>query len=861
MPQPPFDNRPVLSGSNNDQPVVDCCEMIEKCDIWFWIVDTLGNYQWCSAGVSTVIGYSPQEVVGENLMVFLPEREKSRVFGFLEAQSSEFKAYKDFEIVFLSKSGREKYALVSGTPIFSENGEYCGYRGTIRDITEQMEKTWRLEENSRMWERTQREAKIGSWEYNHLTDTVVYSDEMFRIFEVEKPVGPHNNEAFMSRIHPEDKQKVIDADSSLQNKAGSTQLEFRICLPGNEQHPDGREKYCKEFLQSMEDDFGEVVLFTGTLQDITDTVKIHQELNRKIQFEHYLGKIAEQFVRVENPETAIQKVLSYVATLSEADRAYIFEFDWDKDKMSNTHEWCSQGIEPQIHHLQEMPVQVASYWLEKFHNKKCVFIKDTAAIPDERKVEREILQQQDIHSAIACPIHCNGQLWGFFGLDNTRSADRWNQETITLITVFIQIFQNYLEKRMAEDQITKLLNELQIVNNNLEQTVRIRTEELKASLEEVKKTQTHFELALKASDIGIWVWDFENEPVPESFAFSKYFKKVHKGSQKRVDFESSSIVRWEASVHPEHWDYVFNEKVKYLEGLREDYSIDYKIWLDSQMDWRWINSTGVIVSRDKNGSPTLMLGTYKDITARKETELMLKNARASAEMMIKNKSEFLSNLNHELRTPLTIIMGNSESLLYSDVDNELKPFLKTINRAALQLLELIEEIVDISKIDEGKIKAEMKEVKTKRFFASIYEYYKGLADEKGLDFSLKIAPDFPPSIRTDSKLMKKICNNLIGNAIKFTKEGFVTLSLSMDQSRQRCLFKVEDSGIGIPKEKQAMIFERFSQADSSSKRRYGGTGLGLSIAKSAADILKAQIHVQSEVSKGSVFTLSFPRQP
>src|SRR6056297_841747 len=111
-----------------------------------------------------------------------------------------------------------------------------------------------------------------------------------------------------------------------------------------------------------------------------------------------------------------------------------------------------------------------------------------------------------------------------------------------------------------------------------------------------------------------------------------------------------------------------------------------------------------------------MVGTFKDITTRKETELMLQNAKKSAEKKVKSKSEFLSNLNHELRTPLTIIMGNAESLIYSDVDKALKPFLKTIYRAALQLLELIEEIVDISKIDEGKVKAMMEQINSWDFF-------------------------------------------------------------------------------------------------------------------------------------------------
>ncbi len=826
-------------------------EMIEKSEIWFWIVNSLGNFVWSSNGVSQILGFTPQEIVSKNLVDIIPEREKKRVFGFYEYTSSQLKEYKDFEMVYLSKIATEKYCLVSGTPVFTSNGEFYGYRGNTRDITDRVEKNWRLEESKRMWDRTQKAAKIGNWENNILTDTVLYSDEMFRIFELEKPAGPHCNTPFMNRVHPEDRQKIIMADLNMQKKAGNTELEFRVCFP------DGRIKYCKEFLQSLEDDFGKVVMLTGTLQDITEIKKTHLELNQKIKFEHYLGKIAERFVKVEDPEIAIQKVLKDIALLNDADRAYIFEFDWDKEQMSNTYEWCSKNTEPQIEKLQEIPVQVAPYWLEKFYKNRCVIIKDTSKIPDNRKEERELVLKQAIRSLLACPLYCNDSLWGFFGLDNTHSINHWGQETLAIIKVFTQIFQNYMEKRFADQKIKDLLNKLQILNSNLEKTVKIRTDELNESLEEIKKTQAHFELALKVSEIGLWVWDFNNDPVPESFAFSKYFKNVFKPTEKRFDFDENSLIRWEASVHPEHWDYVFSEKTKYLEGITDDYSVDYKIWLDKYDDWRWINSTGVIIDWDKNGSPTLMVGTFKDITTRKETELMLKNAKNSAERKVKSKTEFLSNLNHELRTPLTIILGNSESLIYSDVDKELKPFLKTINRAALQLLELIEEIVDISKIDEGKVKPSMEIVDSEDFFTQIYEYHKSLAQDKAIDFIYKMDSNFPETIKTDPKLIKKICNNLIGNAIKFTKKGYVKFNVTTDKTKQLCKIIVEDSGIGIPKEKQKMIFERFSQADSSSKRRYGGTGLGLSIAKSAADILNAKIEVISKINLGSTFTLSF----
>ncbi|MFW6263328.1 MAG: PAS domain S-box protein, partial [Thermotogota bacterium] len=632
---------------NDFQKYLDYEKMIDNSNIWFWIVDNLGYFLWSSKAVSEILGFSPEEIAGKHLSEMVPEREKNRVMGFLENQSSQLKEYRDFEMVYLSRLATEKYCLVSGTPVFTNNGDFFGYRGNTRDITEQIEKTWRLEESKRMWDRTQRAAKIGNWEYNFLTDTVVYSDEMFRIFELEKPVGPHDNMPFMNRVHPEDRHKVIAADYQLEEKAGFTELEFRILFP------DGRIKYCKEFLQTMEDDFGDVVLSTGTLQDITEIKKTHQELNKKIKFEHYLGKIAERFVKVDDAEEAINKVLKDIAQLNDADRAYIFEFDWDRELMSNIYEWCSKQAAPQIQHLKNVPFRVAPYWLKQFSKNKCVMINNTSTIPNFRKAERDILLKQDIRSAIACPLYCDGELWGFFVLDNTHSINCWNRETLTIIKVFTQIFQNYMEKRIADEQIQRLLKELQTLNTNLEETVKLRTKELKASLEEIKKTQAHFELALKVSDIGIWVWDFENELVPESFAFSQYFKKVKKPSEVDYQLDENHLIRWEASVHPEHWDYVFSEKTKYLEGITQDYSIDYKIWLDDHNDWRWINSTGFIVSRDAEGMPTLMVGTFKDITTRKETELMLKNAKRSAEKKIQHKTEFLSNLNHELRTPLT----------------------------------------------------------------------------------------------------------------------------------------------------------------------------------------------------------------
>ncbi len=836
---------------------LDYKSMIEKSHEWFFVVDSLGTYVWSSKRVEDITGYTQAEIVGKSFLELIPEREHERVRGFLDEISLKYSEYTDFEMVFLSKSGEEVYTLTSGTPLFDADGEYYGYRGSIRDITEQTQRFWKLDQSKRMWDRTQKALKIGSWEYNNLTKAVHYSDEMFRIFEVEKTPPPHDNQAFMSKIHPDDIQAVMNADIDLLEKPQTRVQEFRIMLD------DSRIKHCKQTLQSMEDDFGSVVLLTGTLQDISEIKAYQKELNRKIKLEHYLGKMAESFVNVKKDKEVINKVLKDFSNLTNADRAYIFEFDFKTNTMSNTHEWCSDGVNPQKSILQNIPVDPNSYWMNKYKNKEFFILRDIENLPTQMLKERDHFSNQNIKSLVSFPIFCNDSLWGFFGLDNVKTSYKWDDETLTVIRIFAQIFQNFIEKRLADKTVKDLLHKVQDANKDLERAVQDRTQELKASIDEMNRTSAHFELALKVSDIGLWVWDFVNEPVPESFSFSKFFSNVVKPgtdsqSKNRFQYEQSSLVSWEASVHPDHWDRVFREKLNYLEGLTDEFSIDYKIWLNAQADWRWINSTGVIIDRDHQGRPTLMVGTYKDITGRKETELLLKNAKTSAEKKVKNKTEFLSNLNHELRTPLTIIIGNSETLLYSDIKNEYKGFIKTLHRSALKLLELIEEIVDLSKIDEDKIKPKYVSIKSREFFSDIYEYHKELAEKKGIELLFNISEDFPEHIQSDPKLLSKICNNLLGNAIKFTSQGFVSLDVSYEKPSY--VIKVTDTGIGIAKEKLAMIFERFSQADSSSKRRYGGTGLGLAIAESAATILKGKIEVESELKKGSSFSLILPER-
>lgn len=243
----------------------------------------------------------------------------------------------------------------------------------------------------------------------------------------------------------------------------------------------------------------------------------------------------------------------------------------------------------------------------------------------------------------------------------------------------------------------------------------------------------------------------------------------------------------------------------------------------------------------------------------KNTEIQKKSE--DLEITTRYKSEFLANMSHELRTPLNSILLLSR-LLSENNDNNMNEeqieFAKVIQSSGNGLLGLIDEILDLSKIEAGKMELEFLEVSVKEITDTMKNLFSIVAKEKNIAFEI-IADNAPLVIRTDKIRLEQIIKNLISNAIKFTSEGKVTLKIKMDPENDRTVcFIVTDTGIGIPLNKQPLIFEAFQQADGSTKRKYGGTGLGLSISRELAKLLKGEIKLKSVVNQGSEFTLCLP---
>ena len=265
---------------------------------------------------------------------------------------------------------------------------------------------------------------------------------------------------------------------------------------------------------------------------------------------------------------------------------------------------------------------------------------------------------------------------------------------------------------------------------------------------------------------------------------------------------------------------------------------------------------GSVTCRFEKGQPVATRGIFRDVREQKRIEQEMRQARDAAEAASRAKSDFLANISHEIRTPLNGIIGMTELTLGTPVTAEQREYLSMIRSSADTLLGVVNDVLDFSKVEAGRLDLESVEF---RLSECVGDLMKGLAFRahgKKLELAYEIPPEIPELLVGDPTRLSQVIVNLVGNAIKFTDHGEVVLRVELESRRGsevRLHFSVADTGIGIPRERQKAIFESFSQADASTTRRYGGTGLGLAIASRLVELMHGTIRVESELGRGSTF--------
>lgn len=284
------------------------------------------------------------------------------------------------------------------------------------------------------------------------------------------------------------------------------------------------------------------------------------------------------------------------------------------------------------------------------------------------------------------------------------------------------------------------------------------------------------------------------------------------------------------------------------------FSFEYRIIAKSG-DVKWVTEHGVHV-KDDDGNVLYMDGFISDITHRRVMEEELKAAKEKAELAAATRTAFLANMSHEIRTPMNAIIGFSDLMLGEELLDEQKSHLTTINRSARSLLHLLNDILDSAKLDKGKLELDYRDFIIREELDLVISTFWLEAKRKKVELILHVDDQVATSYRGVPERIRQVLNNLIGNAVKFTHQGQVVISVKSDE--KFVCFDVSDTGIGMTSEQLDRVFDPFSQADASMSRKYGGTGLGTTISKQLVELMGGTIFAKSEVNKGSVFSFRLP---
>jgi PAS domain S-box-containing protein len=298
--------------------------------------------------------------------------------------------------------------------------------------------------------------------------------------------------------------------------------------------------------------------------------------------------------------------------------------------------------------------------------------------------------------------------------------------------------------------------------------------------------------------------------------------------------------------------------------LGEKSVTDYELTARARDGKQTVVSYNATTFYDRNRKLQGVFAAARDVTERKLFEAELQQAKAAAESASRTKSDFLASMSHEIRTPMNAIMGIADLLAQTALTPEQDKFVQIFRRSGDNLLNLINDILDLSKVEASQLDLERTGFSLSDHLEKVIEMVAPRAHEKGLTLSCEIAPSVSNDLVGDPTRLRQVLLNLLGNAIKFTETGTVSLKVEPhnDPAVPTALrFTVADTGIGIASEKLARVFERFTQADSSTTRRFGGSGLGLTISRRLVELMGGRIWVESEVDRGSVFAFAVPFEP
>ncbi len=687
------------------------------------------------------------------------------------------------------------------------------------------------------------------------------------------------------------------------------------------------------------------IIWTGVVMDITVQKKLESDMKRREAFERLLTRLSSSFVNIsaQNCDKVINLSIEYVGRFCDTDRAYVFLWDEKLNIVKNTHEWCSEGIEPQKEFLQKLPSEEIPQWMNHLKSFTPVVIPDVSKMDDSWSVEKAILEPQGVKSLVVVPIISDEKLYGFVGFDSVKTHRKWKDYELQLLKVFADLVYNALERRRTELNLTESRKMLRTVLDTIQVRVFWKDKNLKyqgsnqayandagfdapeeligiddtaiweemadiyrksdVRVLETGKPLLNFEEPRKAKD-GRTRW-LNSSKIPllsnegqvigvlgtyQDITEQKLAEDALRNSEKRYRTLTENAFDGIYLLRMNQFEYVnqrFCEMTgySYLQLTHPEFDNlslftpeSHKLALNrkearkngeklpSTYEMQIVTRRGEIIDVEistnklnSDGEENLILGIVRDITERKNNE-KLRNEVAVAHQSATFKQNFLANMSHEIRTPLTGVLGMIEILSQTPLDEKQSDYISTLKLSTENLREIINQILDYSKIEAGQVNLKTNVFET----AVIFEHARKLFQttcKKDVLLLIKVDEKVPAYIEADEQRLTQIINNLLSNAIKFTSKGKICISARIlqwiDEQNFTMKITVEDTGIGIKQEALARLFRPFEQVEHEDKRNFDGTGLGLSISKELVRLMGGEIFAESEPGKGSVFGFTF----